>query len=102
MVGQKQFVDIHPGTRASSLYGRARAEEDYYCNYGVNPSYRPALEDGGMIVSGTGSDQEIRMIELADHPFFIATLFLPQTRSTAASPHPLLSGYAAAVRAQHH
>ena len=43
-----------------------------------------------------GASGEIRMIELADHPFFIATLFLPQTRSG----HPLIAGYAEAVSAR--
>jgi len=100
LVGQQQWVEIHPGTRASSLYGAARAEEDYYCNYGVEPSYRNTLEEGGLTVSGTGASGEVRMIELAEHPFFMATLFLPQTRSTASSPHPLIAGYATAVRAR--
>jgi CTP synthase (UTP-ammonia lyase) len=50
-----------------------------------------------LTVSGVGDEGEIRIVELADHPFFMATLFLPQTRSTAARPHPLLVGYAAAV-----
>jgi len=96
LVGQQQFVEIQPGTRASFLYGASRAEEDYYCNYGVEPSYRQSLEQGGLTVSGTGASGEIRMIELADHPFFMATLFLPQTRSG----HPLIAGYAAAVNAR--
>ena len=82
------------------MYGAARAEEDYYCNYGVEPSYRNTLEEGGLTVSGTGASGEVRMIELAEHPFFMATLFLPQTRSTASSPHPLIAGYATAVRAR--
>src|SRR5436309_2570342 len=42
----------------------------------------------------------IRIVELPDHPFFVATLFLPQARSTVASPHPLLVAYAAAVAAR--
>ena len=45
------------------------------------------------------SEGEIRIVELPEHPFFMATLFLPQARSTAASPHPLIAGYAAAVAA---
>jgi CTP synthase (UTP-ammonia lyase) len=48
-------------------------------------------------VSGVGSEGEIRIVELPEHPFFVATLFLPQARSTAATPHPLVVGYAAAV-----
>ena len=99
LVGKQEPVQIHPDTRARSLYGSSEATEDYYCNYGVNPTYRRTLEDAGLTVSGTGTSGEIRIVELADHPFFMATLFLPQTRSTPDSPHPLIAGYAAAVRA---
>jgi CTP synthase (UTP-ammonia lyase) len=96
-VGQQQTVTVLAKTRAAALYDAPSATEDYYCNYGVNPAYRPALEAGGLTVSGVGDEGEIRIVELADHPFFMATLFLPQTRSSAARPHPLLVGYAAAV-----
>ena len=88
-----------PRTRAAQLYGVAEAVEPYYCNYGVNPDYRLQLEACGLRVSGVGSEGEIRIVELSEHPFFLATLFLPQARSTAATPHPLLVGYAAAVHA---
>jgi CTP synthase (UTP-ammonia lyase) len=97
LVGQQQPVRMLPGTRAAKLYGTTDAIEDFYCNYGVNPDYRQALEEGGLRVSGLGLDGEIRIVELPDHPFFVATLFLPQARSTVAAPHPLLAGYAAAV-----
>ena len=98
LVGQQQPVAILPGTRAAKLYGVAEAIEDYYCNYGVNPECRSELEAAGLRVSGVGSEGEIRIAELADHPFFVTTLFLPQARSTSAAPHPLLAGFAAAVR----
>ena len=52
--------------------------------------FKPALEE--MLKTG-----EIRIVEIPEHPFFVATLFLPQARSTPESPHPLLKGYAAAV-----
>ena len=97
LVGQQQSVALVPGTRAARLYGVTSALEPYYCNYGVNPDYLQRLQDGGLTVSGIGEQGEIRIVELRDHPFFVATLFLPQARSTAASPHPLLQGYAAAV-----
>jgi len=100
LVGKQEPVRLHPDTRASSLYGSAEAIEDFYCNYGVNPAYRRRLEEGGLTISGTDAGGETRIVELAEHPFFMATLFLPQTRSTAASPHPLIAGYAAAVRAR--
>jgi CTP synthase (UTP-ammonia lyase) len=90
-------VILIPGTRAARLYGAAERAEDYYCNYGVNPDYRLRLEASGLRVSGVGGEGEIRIVELPEHPFFMATLFLPQARSTAADPHPVLRGYAAAV-----
>jgi CTP synthase (UTP-ammonia lyase) len=90
-------VSILPRTRAARLYGTREATEGYYCNYGVNPEYRQRLEERGLRVSGLGDAGEIRIVEIPDHPFFLATLFLPQARSTPAAPHPLLAGYAAAV-----
>ena len=88
---------ILPRTRTARLYGAGEASEDYYCNYGVNPDYRLRLEASGLRVSGVGGEGEIRIVELPEHPFFIATLFLPQARSSAASPHPLVAGFADAV-----
>jgi CTP synthase (UTP-ammonia lyase) len=64
----------------------------------VNPEYARRVEEGGLRVSGTGPAGELRIVELPDHPFFLATLFLPQARSSAAAPHPPLTGYASAVR----
>jgi CTP synthase (UTP-ammonia lyase) len=97
LVGQQHPVTIVPGSRAAALYGMASAVEDYYCNYGVNADYLPRLRQGGLSLSGIGEDGEVRIVELPGHPFFLATLFLPQARSTAARPHPLLQGYAAAL-----
>lgn len=97
LVGQTHPVTLVPGTLAARLYGGVETIEDYYCNYGVNPDYRVRLEQGGLRVSGVGAEGEIRIVELPSHPFFVATLFLPQTRSTAAAPHPLLSAWAAAA-----
>jgi CTP synthase (UTP-ammonia lyase) len=96
-VGIEQSVTILPATRAASLYGVSTSVEDYYCAYGVNPAYRGRLEAAGMVVSGLGDEGEIRIVELPGQ-FFLATLFLPQTRSAPSSPHPLLAGFAAAVR----
>jgi len=90
-------VSIRSGTRAAALYGCGEAIEHYYCNYGVNPGYLPALEAGGLRVSGVGTEGEARIVELPAHPFFLATLFLPQARSAPGRPHPVLAGFAAAV-----
>jgi CTP synthase (UTP-ammonia lyase) len=97
-VGREGRVTLRPGTRAAGLYGASETVERYYCNYGVNAEWAGPLERGGLTPSGVGEDGELRIVELRDHPFYVATLFLPQARSSPASPHPVLTGFAAAVR----
>lgn len=97
LVGQTHAVRLTEGSLAAQLYGRHEVLEDYYCNYGLNPEYRAGLERAALRVSGIGPDGEVRLIELPGHPFFLATLFLPQSRSAPERPHPLLAGWAAAA-----
>jgi len=94
LAGQTETVQILPDTRAARLYGTREAHEKYYCNYGLNPEYRAAIERAGLRTSGVGANGEVRIAELVGHPFFIATLFLPQM---SPQPHPLLNGFAAAM-----
>jgi len=97
LVGQQHSVRLVPGTLAAKLYGAAESIEDYYCNYGVNPDYVSEMEARGLRVSGRGGEDEVRIVEIPGHPFFLATLFLPQARSTVSAPHPLLAGFATAI-----
>ncbi|MEO8290700.1 MAG: hypothetical protein ABI649_06855 [Gaiellaceae bacterium] len=90
---------VLPGSRAADLYGTDEALEDYYCNYGLNPDYRPLIEESGLLVTGIDEEGGVRIVELDGHPFFVATLFCFQTRSRPAEPHPLVSGFVAAARA---
>jgi CTP synthase (UTP-ammonia lyase) len=99
LVGQAHSVAIRPGTLAARLYGTGEAVEDYFCNYGVNVEYQPRLEAAGLVISGVGGAGEVRIVELPGHRFFLATLFIPQSRSTPDRPHPILAGFAAAANA---
>jgi CTP synthase (UTP-ammonia lyase) len=95
--GLEGTVRVLPGSRAAELYGGAgKRTEAYYCSYGVNPEFRPRLEAAGLRVTGTDPDGEPRIVELDRdaHPFFLATLFIPQARSTSEAPHPLVAGLA--------
>ena len=96
LAGTTMTVRLNPGSRAADAYSALEAVESYYCNFGLNAEYRAALEAGGLVVSGTDHDGEVRVIELPDHPFFVATLFVPQVASTEDVPHPLVSAYIAA------
>ncbi len=65
------------GTRVYALYGRRATREPYQCHYSLNPVYRERMLTHGLVVSGVDGDGEIRVIERTDHPFFLATLFVP-------------------------
>jgi CTP synthase (UTP-ammonia lyase) len=97
LVGETQEVVLQPGSRAARLYGAERAEEDYFCNYGLSVEYRPRIEAAGLLVTGWDADGEARIVELPSHPFFVATLFCFQTRSPAQKPHPMVSGFVEAA-----
>jgi CTP synthase (UTP-ammonia lyase) len=92
LVGRTMPVNVAQGSRAAEIYGVARVSEEYYCNFGLNPEYQRTLADGGLLIVGIDDDGEARVLELPEHPFYIATLFVPQTRSTPERPHPLVTG----------
>ena len=98
LVGQDERVDVASGTRAAALYRATTATEPYFCNYGVNPAYEPHLVRAGVVVSGRGPEGEVRIIELASHPFFVGTLFVPRARLADGRPHPVYAGLTAAVK----
>ena len=97
-MNSEEMVTILPDTLAHRLYGKGETGELYACQYGLNPAYHQPLLDRGLVISGTGAEGEARIIELPAHPFFIATLFLPQLSSSPKHPHPLIKAYLEAAR----
>jgi CTP synthase (UTP-ammonia lyase) len=94
LVGEAQRVVLVAGSLAEALYGRnGEVVEDFFCNYGLNAEYRPRLEQAGLRVTGVDDDGDVRIVELPEHPFFLATLFCFQTRSRPGEPHPLVAGF---------
>jgi CTP synthase (UTP-ammonia lyase) len=100
IAGRTMHVTLDP---ASRLYGGVtEVQEQYYCNFGLNPEYRAQLDAAGFRITGVDADGDARVFELDDHPFYVATLFVPQMRSEPVRPHPVVTefvGAAAAVRA---
>lgn len=99
LVGQAMEVFITPGSRVAELYGQTRVREEYYCNFGINPAHQQALDDGGLRIVGRDGDGEARILTLPGHPFFLATLFVPQLTSAEDRPHPLLMAFVRAALA---
>ena len=61
--------------------------------------FRDKIEEGQLKITGVDLDGEVRIVELSDHPFYVATLFLPQISSRPESPHPLIVAYLKAALA---
>jgi len=91
---------IEPGTLAAEVYGSELVHERHRHRYEVNNAYREALEDAGMIFSGTSPDGRlVEIAELKDHPFFIGSQFHPEFKSRPLRPHPLFFGFVSACGA---
>ena len=93
LAGQFLAIEIKEDSNVFRIYGKRSIKEHYYCNFGLNPEYQEILDKGGLRVVGMDQNNEARILELPDHPFFVATLFVPQLNSSYADPHPLLVAF---------
>jgi CTP synthase (UTP-ammonia lyase) len=98
LVGTTQTITVVPETLAHRAYGATAVTEQFACNYGLNPAYREPLSAAGLHVTGLDLTGEVRIVELREHCFFLATLFLPQLSSGPDRPHPLIMAYLQAAQ----
>ena len=94
-----QQIDLTPGTRVADIYGSEEIYERHRHRYEVNNRYRERLTDAGMTFSGVSVDDLVETIELADHPWFIASQFHPEFTSNPRNGHPLFKSFIEAARA---
>jgi CTP synthase len=90
---------LKPGTLAHKLYGKDKIMERHRHRYEFNNNYLEPLEKKGMVFSGRSADDLMEIVELPNHPFFIATQFHPEFTSTPRDGHPLFIGFIKAARA---
>ena len=93
LVGREMQITLAPGSKTAQIYQKEKALEQYYCNFGVNPTFTQALSGGIFRPVGSDAEGEIRVMEISEHPFFIGTLYVPQARSTPDQPHPLVTAF---------
>ena len=96
-----QAISLAKGSLAATNYGKTSIEERHRHRYEVNNNYRARLEAAGMRFSGTSVDDLVEMVEIADHPWFLASQFHPEFTSNPRDGHPLFIGFITAAR-QHH
>ncbi|MEM9158322.1 MAG: CTP synthase [Verrucomicrobiota bacterium] len=92
LLGQTLPINLIDNSQVQRIYSASRVEERYYCQFGINPEFTPALQaKGDLTFPGTDDEGELRILERPSHPFFIGTLFVPQTRSASDQPHPIVT-----------
>jgi CTP synthase len=94
---------IQKGSKAEDAYGTELIFERHRHRYEVNPRFRRKLEDAGLVCSGESPDGTlVEIIELADHPWFVAGQFHPEFKSRPDRPQPLFRDFIGAAIARRH
>lgn len=89
---------LKKGTKSYAAYGKQKISERHRHRYEVNNNYCEQLETNGLILSGRNPDiGVVEMIELADHPWYVATQAHPELKSQPVLPHPLFRDFVAAA-----
>lgn len=89
---------LNPESKSYELYGADEIWERHRHRYEINNDYREALLSHGMIFAGTSPNNHIvEMIEIPDHPWFVAGQFHPEFKSRPNKPHPLFRGFVTAA-----
>ena len=91
---------LTPGSKAAGVYDSELIYERHRHRFEVNNGYRPLLEAAGLVLSGQSPDGRlVEIVELRDHPWFVASQFHPEFRSRPDRPHPLFHGFIGAAAA---
>ena len=94
-----QVCALAPGSKAAELYGTEEISERHRHRYEFNNAYREQFEAKGFVFSGTSPDGNlVELVELKEHPYYMATQAHPEFRSKPVQPHPLFAGFIQAVR----
>ena len=98
-----QLCSLKPGSLAAKLYGAKEIHERHRHRFEFNNAYREPFEAAGLVFSGTSQDGNlVEIVEVTEHPFYVASQFHPEFKSKPDKPHPLFSGFIAAAHACDH
>lgn len=92
---------LREGTKARAIYKQNEISERHRHRYELNNNFRGLLEEAGMTFSGTSPDNKlVEIVEIKEHPWFLAVQFHPEFKSTPRNPHPIFKSYIAAAKIQ--
>ena len=85
---------LKPGTISYKIYAKANISERHRHRYELDNEYRDVLEKNGMQMAGLNPEKDlVEIIEIPDHPFFVASQFHPEFKSRPLKPHPLFKEF---------
>ena len=91
---QSHTFTLSPDSTVSKIYASNEIMEQYgICNYGLNQDFRSLVEQSGMKVAGVDTNDDVRIMELPGHRFFIGTLFQPERSALKKIVHPLIKAF---------
>ncbi|MEX2026094.1 MAG: gamma-glutamyl-gamma-aminobutyrate hydrolase family protein, partial [Pirellulaceae bacterium] len=94
---------LDEGSLAAACYGKLDISERHRHRYEFNPEYRRQLAEAGLIATGINPQSGlVEVIEIPEHPWFLAVQFHPEFKSKPAAAHPLFQGFVEAAIARHH
>lgn len=97
-----QVCNLVEGTHSRELYGAEEVSERHRHRYEFNPEYRERIEQAGMRVAGTSPDGNLaEIVEVVEHPWYVAVQFHPEFLSKPLQPHPLFAGFVNACLTRH-
>lgn len=94
--GREMTLCFEPESHLGRAYQVQSSREEYICNFGVNPEFVLVLQKN-LRIAAWDAEGQIRAIEIPDHPFFVATLFLPQHWAFQNKTNPLISAFVRAA-----
>lgn len=98
----EQLCHLTKGSKTAEIYGGNTCTERHRHRYEVNNHYVEALEKAGLVISARSTDKSlVEMIELPEHPWFVAGQFHPELTSTPRDGHPLFESFIAASKKQY-
>jgi CTP synthase (UTP-ammonia lyase) len=94
LVETKGQIILKQGSKIRNIHDQAEIVEAFNCNFGVNPDYQHLLETSStMNITGVDQAENVRVVELENHPFFIATLYQPERSALIGVCHPLIRAF---------
>jgi CTP synthase (UTP-ammonia lyase) len=97
LAGATESIYLKKDSKVWSIYGSDKTDERYNCSFGLNEDWKEAIDKSGFKAVGFDSNGEVRILELQEKRFYIATLFQPQLSSTIEKPHKLILEYLSAA-----